>query len=55
MRLLGSLLEDVENAVKTWVTQKVNQRENILATDTVLNTAIYNELADEEELYAYKR
>jgi len=48
-------LEDVENAVKTWVTQKVSQRENVLKTDTVLNEDIYNELADEEELYNYKR
>jgi Mg2+ and Co2+ transporter CorA len=48
-------LEDIENAVQTWVSQKVNQRENIFETDMAMNTAIYNELADEEELYRYKR
>jgi len=48
-------LQDIENAVNTWVAQKVNQRENVLNTDTVLNNAIYNDLADEEELYNYKK
>jgi len=48
-------LEDVENAVKTWIAQKVSQRENVLKTDAVLNEDIYNELADEEELYNYKK
>ena len=48
-------LQDIENAVKTWVAQKVNQRENVLNTDTILNTAIYNELTDEEEIYNYKK
>jgi hypothetical protein len=48
-------LEDLENALKTWVAQKENQREKVLATDGVLNQNIYNELADEDELYAYKK
>ena len=48
-------LQDIENAAKTWVSQKENQRANVLNTDTILNEAIYNELADEEELYTYKK
>jgi hypothetical protein len=48
-------LQDIENAVNTWVSQKVNQRKNVLNTDTVLNNTIYNELADEDELYNYKK
>ncbi len=35
--------------------QKANQREKLLITDDALNEAIYNELADEKELYNYKK
>jgi hypothetical protein len=48
-------LQDVENAVKSWVTQKENQRANALKTDTALNETIYNELATEAVLYNYKK
>lgn len=48
-------LQDIENAVKTWVTQKENQRNKIVSTDYSLNEAIYNELAEEDELYNYKK
>ena len=48
-------LQDIENAVKSWVTQKENQRNNLVATDHALNEAIYNELANEEEIYNYKK
>ncbi len=48
-------LQDIENSVKTWVAQKEDQRAKILATDTILNENIYNDIADEEELYNYKR
>ncbi|MEL6916673.1 MAG: DUF4407 domain-containing protein [Bacteroidota bacterium] len=48
-------LEDEESTVKTWVMQKVEQREKILATDTSLNEKIYNEIAEEEAVYAYKK
>tara|TARA_R110001583_G_scaffold84472_1_gene222123 strand:- start:1793 stop:2875 length:1083 start_codon:yes stop_codon:yes gene_type:complete len=48
-------LNDIENAVKNWVTQKENQRTKVLETETVLNGAIYNDLAEEEELYNYKK
>ena len=48
-------LEDIENAVHTWVAQKVHQRDKVLATDTSLNEKIYNDIADEDELYTYKK
>ena len=48
-------LNDLENAVKSWVTQKENQRTKVLETDTALNEAIYNELTEEKELYNYKK
>jgi len=48
-------LEDEESTVRTWVTQKVAQRENILATDTALNEKIYAEIEQEEAVYAYKK
>jgi len=48
-------LEDHETAIKTWVQQKVNEREVLLKTDMSINNRIYNDIADEEELYNYKR
>ncbi|HKK11849.1 MAG TPA: DUF4407 domain-containing protein [Flavobacteriaceae bacterium] len=48
-------LEDVETAVKVWVEQKVNERNVLLKTDMALNNKIYNDIAEEEELYTYKR
>lgn len=47
--------EDQETAVKTWVIQKVSERSLLLETDKALNNKVYNDIADEEELYAYKR
>ena len=48
-------LEDEETAVKTWVEQKVNERNVLLKTDMAINNKIYNDIADEDELYKYKR
>ncbi|WP_299225593.1 DUF4407 domain-containing protein [uncultured Psychroserpens sp.] len=48
-------LEDAETAVKTWVEQKVNERKVLLKTDQTLNNKIYNDIAEEDELYNYKR
>ena len=48
-------LEDEESALKTWVAQKIRQREQILATDTSLNEKIYGEIVNEETAYAYKK
>ncbi len=48
-------LEDEESAIRTWVAQKVGQREKALETDTLLNNKIYSEIAEEEEIYKYKK
>ena len=48
-------LEDEESALATWVGQKVQQRGQLLATDTSLNEKIYGEIAEEEAVYAYKK
>ena len=48
-------IQDVENAVKNWVSQKEQQRSKVLNTDIVLNEKIYNDLSEEEELYNYKK
>jgi len=48
-------LEDRESVVATWVTQKVEQRKLLLATDTELNQKIYADIKAGEELYRYKR
>lgn len=48
-------LEDAETAVKTWVEQKVNERKVLLKTDMAINNKIYNDIAEEDELYQYKR
>lgn len=47
--------EEEESILKTWVAQKVQQREQILATDIALNTKIYNEIEEEEAVYAHKK
>lgn len=48
-------LQDAENAVKTWVSQKVNQRKEMLQTDIYLNEKVFADISEEEELYNYKR
>jgi len=48
-------LEDQETAIKTWVQQKVNERNVLLQTDMSINDKIYSEIANEDELYKYKR
>lgn len=48
-------LEDAETAVKTWVEQKVNERKVLLQTDIAINNKVYNDIAEEDELYQYKR
>ncbi|KAG1657580.1 hypothetical protein GQR58_023265 [Nymphon striatum] len=54
-KLLASKGEYEESAIKTWVAQKVQQREQVLATDTALNDKIYGEIKEEEDVYAYKK
>ncbi|WP_298513440.1 DUF4407 domain-containing protein [uncultured Kordia sp.] len=48
-------LQDTEDAVKTWVKQKVDQRKTLLQTDISLNKKVYSDLAEEEEIYLHKR
>lgn len=48
-------LQDVEDAVKTWVQQKVHQRKTLLNTDISLNNKVYADITEEEEVYQYKR
>ena len=48
-------LKDQETTIKTWTTQKVNERQLLLNTDNTLNNKVYNDIADEEDVYNYKR
>lgn len=48
-------LEDEETAVKTWVKQQVQQREKMLQTDIVVSKKVYDDISEEEEIYAYKQ
>lgn len=47
--------QDQETAVQSWVEQKVSERKLLAQTDQAINNRIYNDMADEEELYNYKR
>ncbi len=48
-------LEEEESTVEAWVTQKVEQRQHIMATDAALNEKIYGEIREEERVYAHKK
>lgn len=48
-------LEDEETAIKNWVAQKVDQRNDLLQTDIAINKKVYSDISDEEEIYKYKR
>ena len=48
-------LEDNETAVKTWVQQQVQQREEMLKADISINKKVYKDITEEEEIYAYKQ
>ncbi len=48
-------LEDLESTVKKWMAQKEDQRKQLLTTDVNINDRIYQDITEEEELYAYKR
>lgn len=47
--------EEQEDALKVWVTQQKNQRAAMLNTDTTLNEKVYYDVAEDEEVYAYKK
>ena len=47
--------QDVENAVKTWLSIQEQQRVILQKTDTEVNQSIYNELIEDKELYNFKK
>ncbi|GAA0712012.1 DUF4407 domain-containing protein [Aquimarina litoralis] len=48
-------IEDLEGEVKTWTAQKADQRKALLETDHTVNDRVYNDIAEEDELYQYKK
>ena len=47
--------DEQENALAVWVTQQKDQRAAMLSTDTSLNEKVYYDVAEDEEIYAYKK
>ncbi|WP_452232374.1 DUF4407 domain-containing protein [Lacinutrix sp. MEBiC02595] len=47
--------ENEEHKIRTWTTQQVNQEKRMLHADNLLNDKVYKDIAEEEELYAYKK
>ena len=47
-------LQDQETTIKTWTMQKVAERKLLLKTDNDVNNKVYNDIADEEDVIAYK-
>lgn len=48
-------LAEQEGAIKSWVTQQKAQREILVATDRDVNNRVYADIAEEQEIYDYKR
>ncbi len=48
-------LEEQENSVINWKTQQAQQREVLFQTDINVNNRVYSDIAEEQELYDYKR
>ena len=48
-------LAEQEGALKSWVTQQKSQREILVTTDRDVNNRVYADIAEEQELYDYKR
>lgn len=48
-------LEEQESAVKSWVAQQKAQRDILKTTDRDINNRVYADIAEEQELYDYKR
>lgn len=48
-------LEEQESALKSWVSQQKAQREVLVSTDREINNKVYADIAEEQELYDYKR
>lgn len=48
-------LAEQEDAIKSWVGQQKAQRAVLVTTDRDINNKVYADIADEQELYDYKR
>jgi hypothetical protein len=48
-------LAEQDGALKSWVTQQKSQRDILVTTDQEVNNRVYADIADEQELYDYKR
>ena len=48
-------LAEQEGALKSWVTQQKDQRDVLVTTDREVNNRVYADIAEEQELYDYKR
>ncbi len=48
-------LAEQEGAVKSWVAQQKIQRDILASTDREINNRVYADIAEEQELYDYKR
>ena len=48
-------LEELESSIITWSAQQAQQRKMILQTDISINNRVYGDIAEEDELYEYKR
>ena len=48
-------LEEQESSIITWSAQQAQQRKMILQTDISINNRVYGDIAEEDELYEYKR
>lgn len=48
-------LAEQEGALTSWVTQQKSQREILVTTDRDVNNRVYADIAEEQELYDYKR
>ena len=48
-------LEDQETAIKTLVDQKLQERKLAIKADFSINDRVYTDIAEEDELYEYKR
>ena len=44
-----------EDELKSWAAQKKHQQNAVLNTDNLINDRVYGDIAEEEELYAYKK
>lgn len=48
-------LAEQEGAVSSWVSQQKSQRDILVSTDKEVNNRVYADIAEEQELYDYKR